>query len=61
MRAQRDLVYARASTPKPAQPPARHLEPAFWNPSGKIVEEFQNWDTFGMMQQLGAVPALAQV
>jgi predicted ester cyclase len=26
---------------------------------GKIVEEFQNWDTFGMMQQLGAVPALA--
>lgn len=27
--------------------------------SGKIVEEFQNWDTFGMMQQLGAVPALA--
>jgi hypothetical protein len=33
MRAQRDLVYARASTPKPAQPPARHLEPAFWNPS----------------------------
>jgi steroid delta-isomerase-like uncharacterized protein len=27
---------------------------------GKIVEEFQNWDTFGMMQQLGAVPALAR-
>jgi hypothetical protein len=27
----------------------------------KIVEEFQNWDTFGMMQQLEAVPALAQV
>ena len=26
---------------------------------GKIVEEFQNWDTFGMMQQLGAIPALA--
>jgi hypothetical protein len=26
---------------------------------GKIVEEFHNWDTFGMMQQLGAVPALA--
>jgi steroid delta-isomerase-like uncharacterized protein len=26
---------------------------------GKIVEEFQNWDTLGMMQQLGAVPALA--
>jgi steroid delta-isomerase-like uncharacterized protein len=25
----------------------------------KIVEEFQNWDTLGMMQQLGAVPALA--
>jgi steroid delta-isomerase-like uncharacterized protein len=25
----------------------------------KIVEEHQNWDTFGMMQQLGAVPALA--
>jgi steroid delta-isomerase-like uncharacterized protein len=28
---------------------------------GKIVEEFQNWDTFGMMQQLEPVPALAQV
>jgi steroid delta-isomerase-like uncharacterized protein len=28
---------------------------------GKIVEEFQNWDTFGLMQQLDAVPALAQV
>jgi steroid delta-isomerase-like uncharacterized protein len=27
--------------------------------AGKIVEEFQNWDTFGMMQQLGAIPALA--
>ena len=27
--------------------------------SGKVVEEFQNWDTFGMMQQLGAMPALA--
>ena len=26
---------------------------------GKIVEEFQNWDTFGMMQQLGAVPEMA--
>jgi steroid delta-isomerase-like uncharacterized protein len=26
---------------------------------GKIVEEFQNWDTFGMMQQLGAVHAAA--
>jgi predicted ester cyclase len=28
---------------------------------GKIVEEFQNWDTFGMMQQLGAVPEMANV
>jgi hypothetical protein len=26
---------------------------------GKVVEQFQNWDTFGMMQQLGAIPALA--
>ena len=26
---------------------------------GKIVEEFLNWDTFGMMQQLGAVPEMA--
>jgi steroid delta-isomerase-like uncharacterized protein len=26
---------------------------------GKIVEEFQNWDTFGMMQQVGAIPAPA--
>jgi steroid delta-isomerase-like uncharacterized protein len=24
---------------------------------GKIVEEFQNWDNYGLMQQLGAVPA----
>lgn len=24
---------------------------------GKIVEEFQNWDTLGMMQQLDAIPA----
>ncbi len=23
---------------------------------GKIVEEWSNWDTFGMLQQLGAVP-----
>jgi steroid delta-isomerase-like uncharacterized protein len=27
--------------------------------NGKILEEFQNWDTFGLMKQLGAVPALA--
>jgi steroid delta-isomerase-like uncharacterized protein len=26
---------------------------------GKVVEEFQNWDTFGLMQQLGAIPVLA--
>jgi steroid delta-isomerase-like uncharacterized protein len=26
---------------------------------GKIVEEFSNWDTFGMLQQLGAIPQLA--
>jgi steroid delta-isomerase-like uncharacterized protein len=26
---------------------------------GKVVEEFQNWDTFGMLQQLDAIPALA--
>jgi steroid delta-isomerase-like uncharacterized protein len=26
---------------------------------GKIVEEFLNWDTLGMMHQLGAIPALA--
>jgi steroid delta-isomerase-like uncharacterized protein len=24
--------------------------------NGKIVEEFQNWDNFGLMKQLGAVP-----
>jgi steroid delta-isomerase-like uncharacterized protein len=28
---------------------------------GKIVEGFQNWDNFGMMQQLGAVHAAALV
>jgi steroid delta-isomerase-like uncharacterized protein len=27
--------------------------------NGKLVEDFSNWDTFGMLQQLGAVPALA--
>ena len=27
---------------------------------GKVIEEYTNWDTFGMMQQLGAVPELAQ-
>ena len=26
---------------------------------GKVVEEFQNWDTFGMMRQLDAVPEMA--
>ena len=27
---------------------------------GKIMDSYSNWDTLGMMQQLGAVPALAQ-
>ena len=27
--------------------------------NGKVVEEWTNWDTFGMLQQLGAVPAMA--
>ena len=26
---------------------------------GKIVESWNNWDTLGLMQQLGVVPALA--
>ncbi len=26
---------------------------------GKIVEEYTNWDTLGMLQQIGAVPATA--
>jgi predicted ester cyclase len=26
---------------------------------GKIVEEYTNWDTLGMLQQIGAVPAPA--
>ena len=26
---------------------------------GKIVEEWSNWDTLGMLQQLGAVPQMA--
>jgi steroid delta-isomerase-like uncharacterized protein len=25
---------------------------------GKIVEEYQNWDTFGMLKQLDAIPEL---
>jgi steroid delta-isomerase-like uncharacterized protein len=27
--------------------------------NGKVVEEWSNWDTLGMLQQLGAVPDLA--
>jgi hypothetical protein len=26
--------------------------------AGKIVEEWTNWDTLGMLQQLGAIPPL---
>ncbi len=26
---------------------------------GKVVEEWTNWDTLGMLQQIGAVPAMA--
>jgi hypothetical protein len=26
---------------------------------GKVVEEWTNWDTLGMLQQLGAVPSMA--
>jgi steroid delta-isomerase-like uncharacterized protein len=29
--------------------------------SGKIVESWTNWDTLGLMQQIGVVPSLAQV
>jgi len=27
--------------------------------NGKVIEDYTNWDTFGMMQQLGIVPELA--
>jgi steroid delta-isomerase-like uncharacterized protein len=27
---------------------------------GRIVETWNNWDTFGLLQQLGAIPAMAQ-
>jgi steroid delta-isomerase-like uncharacterized protein len=27
--------------------------------NGKVVEEWSNWDTLGLLQQLGAVPAMA--
>jgi steroid delta-isomerase-like uncharacterized protein len=27
---------------------------------GKIVESWDNWDALGLMQQLGAIPAMAQ-
>jgi predicted ester cyclase len=27
--------------------------------NGKCVEEYTNWDTLGMLQQIGAVPAMA--
>jgi len=26
---------------------------------GKLVEEFHSWDTFGLMQQINAIPAIA--
>ena len=28
--------------------------------NGKIAEQWVNWDTLGMMQQISAVPALGQ-
>jgi steroid delta-isomerase-like uncharacterized protein len=28
--------------------------------NGKVVEEWSNWDTLGMLQQLGVVPAMAE-
>jgi steroid delta-isomerase-like uncharacterized protein len=28
---------------------------------GKVVEEFYNWDTYGLMRQLDAIPVLAPV
>ena len=28
--------------------------------NGKVIEDYTNWDTFGMMQQLGVVPELAR-
>jgi hypothetical protein len=27
--------------------------------NGKVIEAYTNWDTFGMMQQLGVTPELA--
>ena len=27
--------------------------------NGKVVEEWSNWDTLGMLQQLGVVPEMA--
>jgi steroid delta-isomerase-like uncharacterized protein len=27
--------------------------------NGKVVEEWSNWDTLGLLQQLGAVPSMA--
>jgi predicted ester cyclase len=27
--------------------------------NGKLVEDYSNWDTLGMLQQIGAVPAMA--
>ncbi|HVD58831.1 MAG TPA: ester cyclase, partial [Thermoleophilaceae bacterium] len=27
--------------------------------NGKVIEDYTNWDAFGMMQQLGVVPELA--
>ena len=28
--------------------------------NGKVIEDYTNWDTFGMMRQLGIVPELAR-
>ena len=28
---------------------------------GRIIESWSNWDTLGLMQQLGVVPVMAQI
>jgi steroid delta-isomerase-like uncharacterized protein len=69
--AERDLVASRWSARGTHQGPILGIEPTAKQSTvtgitidriedGKIVESWNNWDTLGMLQQLGVMPALAE-
>jgi hypothetical protein len=51
--------HARGVAPRRELDPARSPTRGSRLANGKVIEEYTNWDTFGMMQQLGVVPELA--